>query len=324
MLALDLGVFNRKSHEIKLKEALTWSAVWIGMAFAFCGVVWWLFDREASSAAAQAATAAAQAGVAGAKAAISGHEAVMLFLTGYLLEKSLSVDNLFIFALLFGYFKVPANLQHRVLFWGIIGALVLRAAFILAGVALIEKFHWMMYVFGVIVLVSGIKMAMPGEKNVEPERNPLLRLLRRFMPVTDTYQGQHFFVKREGRTWATPLFVVLIAIETTDLVFAVDSIPAVIAVTRDPFLVYTSNVFAILGLRALYFALAGLLNLFHYLGYGLAVVLSFIGIKMLLVDVVKINPMYSLAFVIFCITAAIVASLLWPKKDAVLPPASTA
>ncbi len=246
MLALDLGVFHRKSHTVGMKEALTWSAVWIALALLFNAGIWYW----------------------------RGPDQGLTFLTGYVVELSLSVDNLFVFLLIFAYFKVPAEYQHKVLFWGILGALVMRAVFIGAGIALIQKFHWIIYVFGAILVVSGLKMAFEKDKEVHPEKNPVLKIFRRFMPVTGEYHGGDFFVKR-GQLWAaTPLFIVLLMLETTDLVFAVDSVPAVLAITTDPFIVYTSNVFAILGLRSMFFALAGIMKLFHYLHYGLAAVLQ--------------------------------------------------
>ena len=282
MLALDLGVFHRKSHTVGMKEALTWSGVWIALALLFNAGIWhW-----------------------------HGSTKGLEFLTGYVVELSLSVDNLFVFLLILGYFKVPAQYQHKVLFWGILGALVMRAIFIGAGIALIQKFHWIIYVFGGILVVSGLKMAFEKDKEVHPEKNPVLKLFRRFMPVTSEYHGGSFFVK-QSRLWvATPLFIVLLMLETTDLVFAVDSVPAVLAITTDPFIVYTSNVFAILGLRSMFFALAGVMKLFHYLHYGLAAVLVFVGGKMLLAGYYKIPTLASLLVIIGLLAVAVVASLL--------------
>jgi len=289
MLALDLGVFHRRAHVVALREALVWSAVWIGLALAFnVGVYLW-----------------------------RGPQTALEFLTGYLIEKSLSVDNIFVFLLLFQYFQVPAEYQHRVLFWGILGALVMRAVFILGGIALIHRFHWVVYVFGAVLIVSGVRMAFQKGKEVHPERNPVLRLLRRFLPVSATYIGGRFFVRSAGRWMATPLLVVLVAVETTDLVFAVDSIPAILAITLDPFIVYSSNVFAILGLRALYFALAGIMHLFHYLHYGLSVVLVFVGVKMCLSPFVKVPVTLSLGVVAAVLTVSVVLSLLRPAPAAV-------
>jgi len=287
MLALDLGVFHRKTHTVGMKEALTWSGVWIALALIFNAGVWhW-----------------------------RGPEKGLEFLTGYVVELSLSVDNLFVFLLIFGYFKVPAQYQHKVLFWGILGALVMRAVFIGAGIALIEKFHWIIYVFGAILVVSGLKMAFEKDKEVHPEKNPVLRLFRRFMPVTAEYHEGRFFIKREKLWLATPLFIVLLMLETTDLVFAVDSVPAVLAITTDPFIVYTSNVFAILGLRSMFFALAGVMKLFHYLHYGLAAVLVFVGGKMLLAGFYKIPTLTSLLVIIGLLALAVVASLLHVRRQ---------
>jgi tellurite resistance protein TerC len=281
LLALDLGVFHRKAHEVSLKEAGAWSAVWVAISLAFNAGIWWL----------------------------RGPEPAVQFLTGYLIEKSLSVDNVFVFALLFGYFAVPAKFQHRVLFWGILGALVLRGAFILAGSALLANFHWVIYVFGAFLILTGIKMALQRNEDLHPERNPVLQLARRWIPVTDGYRDARLFVREGGRRLATPLFLVLLLIESTDLVFAIDSIPAIFAVTRDPFLVYTSNVFAILGLRSLYFLLAGVMGKFVYLKLGLSAVLVFVGGKMTLAEWVEVPPMVSLAVIAALLAIAVVASL---------------
>lgn len=252
MLALDLGVFHRKAHVVKIKEALIWSAVWIALALLFnVGVYYW-----------------------------RGPQTALEFLTGYLLEKSLSVDNVFVFLLIFSYFRVPALCQHKVLFWGILGALIMRTVFIAAGIRLIQQFHWVIYVFGAFLIFTGIKMALQKDKEIYPEKNPVIKLFRRLMPVTQDHDEEsRFFVRKAGRLHATPLFVALLVVETTDVIFAVDSIPAILAITRDPFIVYTSNVFAILGLRALYFALAGIMPMFHYLHYGLSAILVFVGVK---------------------------------------------
>jgi tellurite resistance protein TerC len=288
MLALDLGVFHRKAHVVKIKEALAWSAVWIALALGYnVGIYFWLGDHKA-----------------------------LEFLTGYLIEKSLSVDNLFVFLLLFSYFRVPGENQHEVLFWGIVGALIMRALFIAAGVTLIHRFEWIIYFFGAILIVSGIKMALEKEKEIHPERNPVLRLFCRFFPVTREYHGKKFFVVRDGKRFATPLVVVLLVVETTDLIFAVDSIPAVLAITTDPFIVYTSNVFAILGLRALYFALAGVMDLFHLLHYGLSAILVFVGVKMVCAHFFKIPIGIALGVVAAILVLSIVASLIWPEKKA--------
>ncbi len=287
MLALDLGVFHRKAHEVKFKEALAWTAVWIALALGFNTAVyrWW------------------------------GPQVGLQFLTGYLIEKSLSVDNVFVFLLIFTYFKVPAKYQHEVLFWGIIGALIFRAIFISVGIALLENFHWLIYVFGAFLVFTGFKLALEKDKEIHPERNLVLKLFRRMMTVTEQYEGGKFFVRRDNRIWATPLFVVLLVVETTDVIFAVDSIPAILAITKDPFIVYTSNVFAILGLRALYFVLAGVMEKFHHLHYGLAAILGFVGVKMILSEVYKIPVVISLGFIASALVFSIIASLVWPKKD---------
>ncbi|HSM52366.1 MAG TPA: TerC family protein [Thermoanaerobaculia bacterium] len=296
LLALDLGVFHRHAHVVSFREAATWTGVWIGLALLFNAAVWrWL-----------------------------GPEKGLEFLTGYLIEKSLSVDNIFVFAILFSYFAVPAVYQHRVLFWGILGALVMRAAFIAAGAALLAHFHWVIYLFGAFLVVTGVKMAIAPDRGFEPGKNPVLRLVRRLVPVSDRYHGPRFFVRERGALVATPLFLVLVLVEVTDLIFAVDSIPAIFAVTRDPFIVYTSNVFAILGLRALYFVLAGVMHKFQYLKLGLAAVLVFVGTKMTLVDVYKISAGVSLGVVATILAVAVVASLLRARRRTppVPPPAA--
>lgn len=281
MLALDLGVFHRKSHTVGLKEALTWSAAWVALAGLFNAGIWhW-----------------------------RGHDKGLEFLTSYLVELSLSVDNLFVFLLIFAYFKVPAQYQHKVLFWGIIGALAMRAVFIAAGIALMHKFHWIIYIFGAVLVVSGLKMAFEKDKEVHPEKNPVLRLFRCLMPVSADYDEDRFFVKPNNRRMATPLFIVLLMLETTDLVFAADSVPAVLAITTDPFIVYTSNVFAILGLRSMYFALAGVMKLFAYLHYGLAAVLVFVGAKMLSAGFYRIPTLTSLLVIVGLLLTAVLASL---------------
>ena len=287
MLALDLGVFHRKAHEVSLKEATAWSVVWISLALIFNAGLW--FFR--------------------------GSEPAIEFFTGYLIEKSLSVDNIFVFALIFSYFAVPAAWQHRVLFWGILGALIMRAAFIFAGAALLAKFHWIIYIFGAFLIFTGIKMAIFRNAEMDPGKNPVLKLVRRLIPVTSEYRGDHFFTREAGRWMATPLFLVLILLETTDLIFAVDSIPAIFAVTDDPFIVYTSNVFAILGLRSLYFLLAGVMGKFSYLKLGLSGVLVFVGVKMVLVEVYKIPSPVSLGVIATILTVSIVASLRKARRE---------
>ena len=285
MLALDLLVFHRKAHAVSLREALSWSAVWIALALIFNVGIYYLW----------------------------GSEKALEFLAGYLIEKSLSVDNIFVFIMIFSYFAVPAIYQHRILFWGILGALIMRAIFIAAGAALLSAFHWIIYIFGGFLIITGIKMFFAGEEKIEPEKNPAVLLLRRFMPITNEFHGQRFFVRIDQRLWATPLFVVLVVIETTDVIFAVDSIPAIFAITMDPFIVYTSNIFAILGLRALYFLLAGIMDMFRYLKVGLSFVLCFVGVKMMLVDFYKIPIGVSLGVVAGILAISILASLVKPK-----------
>ena len=283
MLALDLGVFQRDSHEVGMREALVWCAVWGALAFAFGGLVWWW----------------------------RGPELGQQFVAAYLVELCLSVDNVFIFILIFAYFKVAPRYQHRVLFWGIIGAVVMRAAFILVGVSVIARFHWILYLFGVFLVYTGIKMALPKKaEEIDPEHNPAVRLFRRFFPVAPRDEPGHFFTHHEGRRTATPLFIVLIVVETTDVVFALDSLPAVLAITKDSFVALTSNIFAILGLRSLYFALHGIMQLFRFLKAGLAVILVFIGAKMLIEPWVDITTATSLGVIGGVLTTAILMSVL--------------
>ncbi len=284
LLAVDLGLFHRKAHEVKVKEALAWTGVWIALAAAFgVGVHHWF-----------------------------GPEKALEFATGYVIEKALSVDNLFVFVVLFSAFAVPARQQHRVLFWGVLGALVMRAVFVLVGAALLQAFHWMMYVFGAFLVITAVKLLASREEEAHPEQGRLVRLFRRLVPVTEGYRGERFLVREAGRWLATPLLVVLVAVEVTDLVFAVDSIPAVFAVTTDPFIVFTSNVFAILGLRSLYFALAAMLDKLRFLKVGLALVLAFVGAKMLAVGLVKVPIGLSLGVIATILVGASLASLLWP------------
>lgn len=287
MLLLDLGVFHRKSHAVSLKESLIWVAVWVSLALVFGVLVYYEFGK--------------------AKA--------LEYLAGYVVELSLSVDNLFVFILIFSYFSVPAKYQHRILFWGIIGALLLRFIFILAGAALLSKFHWLIYVFGFVLVYSGVKMISSKDKEMDPEKNYIVRFFRRMMPVTDSFRGNNFFIRESGRLFATPLFIVLIVVETTDVIFAVDSVPAILAITRDTFIVYTSNAFAILGLRSLYFSLAGLMNLFRYLHYGLSLILVFIGVKMMIVEWYKIPIEMALTVVVSILFLSIILSLLIKKEN---------
>lgn len=287
MLALDLGVLHRNPHEIRIREALFWSFIWTILALAF-GV--WIYYW-------------------------GGRQPGLAFLTGYVIERSLSIDNIFIFYLVFAYFAVPREYQYKVLFWGILGAIAMRAVFIAVGITLISMFHWVIYIFGVFLVLTGIKMATSEKVEIHPEKNPVLKLFRRWFPTTTDYEGDRFFVVRDGRTFATPLLIVLFIVETTDLVFAVDSIPAVLAITTDPFIVYTSNILAILGLRALYFALAGITTVFRYIHYGLSVILIFVGIKMLLQDVYEISVVASLGFVGAVLLISVVASVLLAGKS---------
>jgi tellurite resistance protein TerC len=287
MLALDLGVFHRKSHAIKVKEALAWSALWIIVSLLFSLIVYFLL----------------------------GPDKALKFLTGYLVEKSLSIDNLFVFLLIFSYFGVPAAYQHKVLYWGIIGALVMRAIFIASGVALLTHIHWIIYIFGAFLIYSGVRMGVQKEMKLDLKGNAGLRLLRRFVPFTAAYHGGSFFTRLDGKRVVTLLFMVLVVIETTDVFFAVDSIPAILAISVDPFIVYTSNIFAILGLRALYFALAAVTGKLHYLHYGLAAILVFLGLKMVLEEFVAISIGVSLGVVGGLVVMAALASLLWPRRE---------
>ena len=301
MLALDLGVFHRKAHVVSIKEAAIWSVVWISISMLFNLGLYFFWDKISFG------------------SAYSNSEAALAFFTGYLIEKSLSVDNIFVFVLIFSFFAVPAIYQHRVLFWGILGALLMRGALIAVGAALLKEFHWVIYIFGAFLIFTGIRMAMHKDEELHPEKNPLVKLLRKIIPVTDTYEGDHFFIRRAGKLMATPLFLVLVLVESTDLIFAVDSIPAIFAVTQDTFIVYTSNVFAILGLRSLYFLLAGVVDKFYYLKLGLSVVLVFVGIKMVIVDFYKIPVGLSLG-VIFGILAISIAASLWRAKHTLAEP----
>ena len=288
MLAVDLLVFHRDAHVVRASEAAAWTTVWIVLAVVFGAGVY----------------------------AFMGRDAGLEFFAGYVIEKALSVDNIFVFVLIFSLFRVPASYQHRVLFWGILGALVMRGAMIAAGAYLIEQFHWILYVFGAFLVFTGVRMATQNEHEIDPAANPVIRLVRRIVPVTPEYHGQKFLVRLEEngtrRLFATPLFVVLALVETTDLIFAVDSIPAIFAVTRDPFIVYSSNVFAILGLRALYFLLVDVIHRFHYLKAGLSGVLVFVGVKMLIVDVYPVPIGLSLTIIVAMLGTAIAASMLWP------------
>jgi tellurite resistance protein TerC len=287
LLALDLGVFHRHAHEVRFREALGWSVVWVALSLAFGGWVSLQF----------------------------GGDRGLEFLTGYLIEKALAVDNIFVFLVIFSAFAVPAAYQHRVLFWGVLGALVMRAAFIALGAVLIERFHWILYGFGAFLILTGVRMLLHRDVEEHPERNPLFRWFQRFIPSVPEYHGHHFTIVKNGRRFATPLLLVLVCIETSDLVFAVDSIPAIFAVTKDPFIVYTSNICAILGLRAMFFLLAGAVRRLNYLQPGLAMVLVFVGTKMLLADVYPIPIAISLGMVALLLAGSVVASLLWPRAE---------
>lgn len=287
MLAVDLGIFHRKSHEVNLKEALSWSAVWITLAMIFNAGIYYF----------------------------QGPKPALEFLTGYVIEKSLSVDNIFVFVLVFSFFRVPAVYQHKVLFWGILSALVMRGILIVVGAALLAKFHWIIYIFGGFLVFTGIKMLVMRDQEMDVQNNLAVRLFRRFVPMSPSYDGDKFFTVQNGTRMATPLLLVLAVIEVTDLIFAVDSIPAIFAVTGDPFIVYTSNVFAILGLRSLYFALAGLVDKFRYLKVGLAFVLMFVGAKMLMMGWIKIPIGISLAVIASILTVSVVTSLMTPKSE---------
>lgn len=293
LLALDLGVVNRKAHEISTRAALGWCVLWVGLAAIFNVGIYFFWDRIAPG---------------------SGHtnsEAAMTFLAGYLLEESLSVDNVFVFALIFKYFRVPPRYQHRVLFWGVIGAIVMRGAIIAAGVVLVQRFEWILYIFGAILLVTGSRMAFGGESH-HPERNPVVKLAGRVLPISPDYDGQHFFTRKWGRLMATPMLLVLLVVETSDLVFASDSLPAIFSLTQDATIIFTSNVFAILGLRSMYFVLAGMMGRFRFLNIGLAVVLVFIGLKILVHHWIPIPISLSLGFIALALCVSVCASVLIP------------
>ncbi|GAB4513398.1 MAG: TerC family protein [Anaerolineae bacterium] len=286
LLALDLGVFHRKAHAVPLREAAIWSIVWIAVSLAFNAGIWmW-----------------------------KGSTPALEFLTAYIIEKSLSVDNIFVFVLIFSYFGVPAQYQHRVLFWGVLGAIIMRGILIMAGVTLIERFHWVVYLFGAFLVFTGIRMARHRDEKVDLDANWLVRLARRVLPVTSEYVGEHFFTRQRGVLFATPLLLVLLVVESTDLVFAVDSIPAVLAISQDPFIVFTSNIFAILGLRALYFVLAGVIHRFYYLKAALSVILSFVGVKMLIADIYKIPVGISLSVIAVILAIGLIASLIRARR----------
>jgi len=288
MLSLDLGVFQREAHEVRPAEAVTWTAVWVALALIFAGGL----------------------------AHFYGHHVALTFLTGYVIEESLSVDNIFVIVLIFEYFRVPRTYQHRVLFYGIMGALLMRGVFIGLGTLLLARFHWILYVFGAMLIVTGVRMAIKKDEEFEGDKNPVVRVVRRFVPLSAEYHGKRFFTVKNGRRLATPLLLVLVLVEFTDLIFAIDSIPAIFGVTRDPFIVFTSNIFAVLGLRSLYFLLAAVVDRFHLLKYGLALILTFVGVKMVGERWFTIDIGLSLGVVVFVLATAITASLIWPNRDA--------
>lgn len=287
MLVLDLGVFHRKSKIISIKEALVWTGIWVILALLFDVFVYYYY----------------------------GPEKAFEYLTGYLIEKSLSVDNIFVIILIFSYFNVPAEYQHKVLFWGILGALIMRLCFILAGIELIHKFHWLIYIFGGFLIFTGIRILWQEDLKLDPGKNPVVKVVRKIFRVTPNFETDNFFIRRDNLTWATPLFIVVVVIEATDLVFALDSIPAILAISDDPFIVYTSNVFAILGLRSLYFALAGMHQYFRYLKYGLSAILIFVGAKMCISDFYKIPVEISLAFIVVTLSVAVLASMAYERRN---------
>ena len=310
-LPLDLGVFHKHAHEVKFKEALTWSIVWVASALLFTVFVFYAYDRHWMSLGLNVPVL----GKPGEMSVVGGAEAAKLFLTGYLIEKSLSMDNVFVIALIFGYFAIPNKYQHRVLFWGIVGALLMRGVMIAIGAGLVARFTWIVYVFGGFLILTALKMIFI-KSETDPSRNPIVKLVKRMYPVSDTFDGQRFFTRIDGKRYATPLLLALVMVEFTDLIFAVDSIPAIFAITADPFIVFTSNIFAILGLRALYFCLAAAIQSFQYLKTALIAILLFVGAKMMLISVFKIPALASLLVVVAFLAAGIVASIVKNKRDA--------
>lgn len=320
MLALDLGVFHREAHEVSVKEAATWSVVWVSLAMIFCGL-FWRYAHHKLPTYEPLLTELAAKGITGPEAALAAaklaDQSTLEFLTGFVVEKALSVDNIFVFVVVFSYFAIPAAYQHRVLFYGILGALIFRIIFISLGAALMQ-FHWVIWIFGVFLILTGIKILFAQEKPIEPEKNPIIRTLKKLVPVTPTLEGQRFFVRKEGVLFATPLLVCLVFIEITDIVFAVDSVPAIFAITREPLIVFTSNIFAILGLRALFFLLAGVMHKFHFLKYGLGLVLIFVGLKMVWLNEAfdgKFPVTLSLAIIGAILAISVIASLAFPKSE---------
>lgn len=302
LLALDLGVLNRNPHQVKTREALKWTTLWVSLALGFSGFIYYAYDNNLWGIGTEVGTA------------LSGKEAFVLYLTGYLVEQSLSIDNVFVIAVIFSYFQIPPKYQHRVLFWGILGAVVFRGIMIGIGAFLIAKYAWIMYVFGAFLLYSAYQMATSGDEPVDPNQNPIIRLIKKIFPVTSKIDGERFFIRRMGIVAATPLFIALIVIETTDIMFAVDSIPAIFAITTDPFIVFTSNIFAILGLRSLYFVLAAILEKFKYLKYSLVFILAFVGLKMLAIDFVHLPPWVSLVVIAVALGGGVFYSLYMDKK----------
>lgn len=299
MLALDLGIFNKKDHEIGVGEALRWTGVWIGVSLLFNLALYFLYGKGYIP-----------------NTELSGGEAALEFLTGYIIEKSLSMDNIFVMAAIFGYFKIPKIYQHRVLFWGILGAIIFRGVFVIGGAALLHHFEWIMYVFGALLIFSALKMLFSKEDEEQDlSQNTVVKLAKKFFPITTKIEGHAFFLKENGKRFITPLLLSLLVIETTDIFFAVDSIPAIFAVTRDPFIVFTSNIMAILGLRSLYFALAAMLGKFHLLKYALVFILGFVGVKMLIMEVYKIPTWISLSVIVFALGLGIAASFMFPAKE---------
>jgi tellurite resistance protein TerC len=286
MLSLDLGVFHRTPHEVRPKEAAIWTGVWVALAMLFAAGLF----------------------------AFYGHQVGLTFLTGYVIEESLSVDNIFVIVLIFDYFRVPRICQHRVLFYGILGALIMRGLFIGIGAVLIAKFHWILYIFGAMLVITGVRMAFRADDEFNGDDNPVVKVVRRFVPISRSYQGKHFFTVEAGQRVATPLLLVLVLVEVTDLIFAVDSIPAIFGVTQDPFIVFTSNIFAILGLRSLYFLLAAVVDRFYLLKYGLALILTFVGVKMLSERFFEIDIVLSLVIILGILAVSIVASMIWPRR----------
>lgn len=303
LLALDLGVLNKKEHVIGIKEALLWSAFWIFLSLLFSAVIYFMYENHLFDIGLTL------------NESLSGRQAFIQYLTGYIIEKSLSLDNIFVIALIFSYFKVPAIYQHRVLFWGIVGAVVLRGVMILAGAVLINNFTWIVYVFGGFLIITALRMLKSNHEEIDPDKNVLVKFARKLFPITNEYHGKNFFITVKNKRAATPLFIALLVVESSDVLFAVDSIPAIFAITRDPFIVFTSNIFAILGLRALYFALAAMITKFYYLKYSLVIILLYVGVKMILTYYYHINSIISLTIIIVVLLSGIIASIIKRKRS---------